>query len=253
MSAVLTAAVAPAVKQAETPAASPGFGIAPHSLAKLRALFAATPGIERVWIFGSRAQGAERPESDIDLAVDAPGWDAVAQLRLTDALNSQGLLYRVDMVFSGDRLDAGFRAQIERVRRVFWEPQRRAADLQAVGGVDLKDFQRNVLKALSDYVTELQRQRAQTEAQASAVRAMEGPRIDEVFGSQRGKASQQIGFRKSLLVCLHQHPDWDARSANAGFATADRRVGIDSRKATSQIARDPLQDLGFLARSQLRQ
>ena len=174
MSAVLTAAVAPAVKQAETPAASPGFGIAAHSLAMLRALFAATPGIERVWIFGSRAQGAERPESDIDLAVDAPGWDAVAQLRLSDALIGLGLLYRVDMVFSGDRVDAGFREQIERVRRVFWEPPRRAADLQAVGGVDLKDFQRDVLKALTEYVAELQRQRAQTGAQASAVRAMEG-------------------------------------------------------------------------------
>ena len=174
MSAVVTTAATSAVTPAATPSASPGFGIAAHSLARLRALFAATPGVERVWIFGSRAQGAERPESDIDLAVDAPGWDAVAQLRLSDALIGLGLLYRVDMVFSGDRLDTGFREQFERVRRVFWEPQRRVADLQAVGGVELKDFQRDVLKALTGYVAELQRQRAHTEAQASALRAMEG-------------------------------------------------------------------------------
>ena len=47
-------------------------GIAPGSLAKLLAVFDQTPNVERVVLFGSRARGDFRHESDIDLALDAP-------------------------------------------------------------------------------------------------------------------------------------------------------------------------------------
>ena len=36
------------------------FGIAPGTLRKLRALFDRTPGLERVWVYGSRARGDYR-------------------------------------------------------------------------------------------------------------------------------------------------------------------------------------------------
>ena len=160
----------------QTPVAVPseGFGIAPSSRAKLRRLFENIPCIERVWIFGSRAMGAERPESDIDLAVDAPSLDRAARAALTDGLERLGLLYKVDLVFLQDRLDERFRSRIERDHVVFWEPVRSPADLQGVGGIALKDFQSRVLQALGAYVAELNRQRAFTEAQANAVQAMEG-------------------------------------------------------------------------------
>lgn len=165
MNAVLEAAVA---------RPNTGFGIAPSSRAKLLHLFERTPGIERVWIFGSRAVGAERPESDIDLAVDAPDLSTAVRTTLSDGLERLGLLYRVDMVFLQDRLEDRFRRNIERDRMVFWEPVRRPADVQGVGGVVLKDFQSRVLQALGSYVVELKRQRALTEAQASALQTMEG-------------------------------------------------------------------------------
>ena len=47
------------------------YGIAPSSVAKLRSLFDSTPDLSKVWIFGSRAVGTARIESDIDLAVQA--------------------------------------------------------------------------------------------------------------------------------------------------------------------------------------
>ena len=129
-------------------AAPADFGIAPSSLAKLRALFDATPGLLRVWIFGSRALGHQRPESDIDLAVDAPGLSLHDRLALRDGLERLGLLYRIDLVFLQDPLGAEFIANILRDKREFWAPVRRLADVEAVGGVSLKDFQTEVLVTL---------------------------------------------------------------------------------------------------------
>lgn len=45
-------------------------------LAPLVALFSAEPGVQAVWLFGSRARGDERPDSDVDVAVLAEGAGA---------------------------------------------------------------------------------------------------------------------------------------------------------------------------------
>lgn len=37
---------------------------------------ASTPKIQRMWLFGSRARGEHRTDSDIDLAVEITGWDS---------------------------------------------------------------------------------------------------------------------------------------------------------------------------------
>ena len=102
------------------PAEAADFGIAPLSAARLRRLFDSTPGLRRVWIFGSRATGSERIESDIDLALEAPGWGPSEQAQLTDALRQLGLLYRVDAVFLDGAVPAALRQHIQRDRRLFW-------------------------------------------------------------------------------------------------------------------------------------
>ena len=71
------------------PAPAPGvgaFGLEPGALQALRAFFDATEGVQRVWVFGSRARGDWRARSDIDLAVDAPGWSAQEFLRLKERM-----------------------------------------------------------------------------------------------------------------------------------------------------------------------
>ncbi|MGE4243528.1 nucleotidyltransferase family protein [Ramlibacter sp.] len=102
---------------------APDFGIAPSALARLRALFDGQSGLRRVWIFGSRARGDARPESDIDIAIEAPDWTFANHARLLGRIESLELLYGVDAVLLDDALDANLRAAIDRDRKIFWEPR----------------------------------------------------------------------------------------------------------------------------------
>ncbi len=150
------------------------FGIAPTTVSHLHALFEAAPGLRRVWMFGSRARGDARPESDIDLAFDAPGWTFAEHAALAGRIESLNLLYKVDAVLLQDTLDAGLRAAIERDRRLFWEVRLHAVDVREVGGTQLKKFQSETLLQLDRYLVELARCRAQSDLLSRQLSAMEG-------------------------------------------------------------------------------
>ena len=149
-------------------------GIAENTRAKLAQLFESTPGLDRVWVFGSRARGDFRNESDIDLMVDAPALSRADVSRLSGRLDELGLIYRVDMVSSQDALDARFRSLIEQDKKLFWEPRRHSADVQSIGATQLKLFQSTVLKQLARYITELKKHQTQAAAATTALSAMEG-------------------------------------------------------------------------------
>lgn len=98
----------------------PDFGIAPTTLKRLSEAFQASPGLARVWIFGSRARGHARPESDIDLAADAPDWSFADHAALSARIESLNLLYHVDCVWLQNVEEPAFRRAIERDKRLFW-------------------------------------------------------------------------------------------------------------------------------------
>jgi predicted nucleotidyltransferase len=93
------------------------FGIAPTAHAKLLRLFGATPGLRQVWIYGSRARGDQRRESDIDLVADMPEGHFAG---LATALDDLGLIYRTDLLHWQSTLTPELRTRIERDRRPFW-------------------------------------------------------------------------------------------------------------------------------------
>jgi len=70
----------------------------------------------RVFVFGSRATGAARPFSDLDLLIEAGAaltWQQRAALR--DAFEASDLPFRVDVV-TVDELADGFRARVMQER-----------------------------------------------------------------------------------------------------------------------------------------
>jgi type III restriction enzyme len=149
-------------------------GIAESARAQLNQLFDSTPGLSKVWVFGSRARGDYRPESDVDLAVDAPDMSKADFAKLTRRLEETGLLYKVDMVRLQDPLDPRFFHHIESDKRVFWAPRRHVAGHDEIGNTQLKSFQRSTLLSLDAYLHELKKHKAQSDVAVGALQAMEG-------------------------------------------------------------------------------
>lgn len=131
------------------------FGIAAGHVQRLRTLFERTPNIDRVWIFGSRSCGRARPDSDVDLAIDAAGMSDQEFAQLASALDQLPLILKIDAVHWQRVEDSTFRAQIERDRQVFWQPRRGSADDRSFSTIELKPFQRDVLRRLHDYFERL--------------------------------------------------------------------------------------------------
>ena len=146
------------------------FGLEPSALAALRALFDATDGLNKVWIFGSRARADWRPRSDIDLAIDAPGWTAADLLRLKEAVQHLPIVYQVDMVHWQSVSAPEFVQRIEADRQVFWEPRRSAVTLpREIGATQLKKFQTESLAQLDLYLGELSRLKSESDAALTAM------------------------------------------------------------------------------------
>ena len=149
-------------------------GIEPHSLADIRRLCERTPGLQRLWLFGSRAQGTHRARSDIDLVADAPEWMARDAAAFSEALQGLPMVYPVDSVWWQGPLGDEFRTQIQAQRVVLWEPARHIANVEELGGTQMKAFQATVLQQLAQYLDELKKHQAQAVQAAAALRAMEG-------------------------------------------------------------------------------
>ena len=206
--------------------ADPNFGIESHSAARIRHLCDTTPGLQALWIFGSRARGDHRARSDIDFEADAPGWSARAHVAFTDALKHLTIVYPIDCVWRQQAaLPDEFRDRIARDRRPFWSLRRPAAEVAtAAGGIQLKRFQTDVLTQLATYIDELKKHEAQSRAAAATLRAMEGmqeaAREAADFPKRTWAALKQSG---ALPAAFAEQP-YSSRWAGEGDAS-DRKAG----------------------------
>ena len=83
-------------------------------LAALRVTFRQFPTVREVRLFGSRATDHARRNSDVDLAVFAPGASAEEWARLCEALEKAPIIYELDIVRAESTLSARLREKIER-------------------------------------------------------------------------------------------------------------------------------------------
>lgn len=96
-------------------------------LAQLREVFAATPGVERVVLFGSRAKGNARTGSDIDLAVMGQGLGSRDLADLDNRLDDLLLPYKIDLVLYEHIDNQDLREHIERVGIVLFASENGSA------------------------------------------------------------------------------------------------------------------------------
>jgi predicted nucleotidyltransferase len=98
------------------------FGLRDTDLTFLQNAFRRFPEIERVWVFGSRAKGTQRPGSDVDLAVSGIGVSLTTLLRLGDWLEEASPLpFRFDLVHLETLKNKALRAQIEQTGNLLYE------------------------------------------------------------------------------------------------------------------------------------
>ncbi|MEX2489196.1 MAG: nucleotidyltransferase domain-containing protein [Pseudomonadales bacterium] len=73
-------------------------GLPPGIAAQLQTELTHYPDVRQVLLFGSRAMGTQRPNSDIDLCLDAPDMSFPTYLQIAGTLDELVLPYSLDLV-----------------------------------------------------------------------------------------------------------------------------------------------------------
>ena len=89
-------------------------GLPAEASSALLGTLAAHPGVEQLWLYGSRAMGRERPGSDIDLSLEGPNLTHADLLQLMDAVDELLLAWKVDLSLR-HQLPADLEAHLQRV------------------------------------------------------------------------------------------------------------------------------------------
>jgi predicted nucleotidyltransferase len=97
------------------------YGLTEDAIARIKAVFAACPEIERVVLYGSRAKGTQRNGSDIDLTIEGEAVSPSQLLRLENALDDLLLPYKMDISLLRQIDNPDLLAHIQRVGLVFYE------------------------------------------------------------------------------------------------------------------------------------
>ena len=73
------------------------FGLSDHAIQKLEHAFKQDARIKKVWLYGSRALGTQKPMSDIDLCIEAAGLQLADLHRLEVKIDDLNLPWKVDL------------------------------------------------------------------------------------------------------------------------------------------------------------
>jgi predicted nucleotidyltransferase len=95
-------------------------GLSEEVIEALGAIFRATPKIEEVIVFGSRAKGNFSEGSDIDLAIKGHDVNVDTILTLMNDIEILGLLYKVDVQNYQNVKNNDLKEHIDRVGKVLW-------------------------------------------------------------------------------------------------------------------------------------
>jgi predicted nucleotidyltransferase len=91
-------------------------GLPAEASSALLSTLAAHPGVEQVWLYGSRAMGREQPGSDIDLSLEGPSLTHADLLHLMDGVDELLPAWTADLSLR-NQLPEELEAHLQRVGR----------------------------------------------------------------------------------------------------------------------------------------
>lgn len=92
----------------------------PDLLRQLEQVFVRCKGLRQVWLFGSRARGTARPNSDVDLAVDWPGAGMLDLARLKGRLEELPVPVFFDLVDWAALEPGALKDEIDQQGQLIW-------------------------------------------------------------------------------------------------------------------------------------
>ena len=96
------------------------YGLKPEVVKRINGVFAAYPEVEQVVLYGSRAKGAHRPASDIDLCLQGDQLTLPLLLQISNELDDLLLPYKIDLSIHHELDNPGLTEHIQRVGVVFY-------------------------------------------------------------------------------------------------------------------------------------
>lgn len=97
------------------------YGLSDRDIKTIYGIFNQYPEVLLVHIFGSRAKGASKPGSDIDLAIMNKGINSNILLKLNNDFEESSLPYKVDLVDFHALTNQDFLDHIVRVGTIFYQ------------------------------------------------------------------------------------------------------------------------------------
>ncbi|MBN2728193.1 MAG: nucleotidyltransferase domain-containing protein [Bacteroidales bacterium] len=98
------------------------FGLEPENIEAINSIFESFPKIEKVIIYGSRAKGNFRHNSDIDLSI-AGEVSEKELLSIKDKLDTLNLIFIIDISILSEIRSKDLIEHINRVGKVFYKRQ----------------------------------------------------------------------------------------------------------------------------------
>ncbi len=100
-----------------------GGGLSPRIVGLLRQILADFPEVEQAVLYGSRAKGAHKPGSDIDLTLFGDRLTSDIRSKIAARLDESPIPYTVDLSLFAELNHTKLREHIDRVGVVFYERQ----------------------------------------------------------------------------------------------------------------------------------
>lgn len=91
-------------------------GLTKEQIIQIQQVFSLYPTIKKIWLFGSRARGDFRNNSDIDIAFESAAFSFDDELGLRSKLSALPLPYSIDLVHLNSLEEEGLKTKIEQER-----------------------------------------------------------------------------------------------------------------------------------------